>query len=99
MGEHDVRLTVLLSFQRALLGNVPPSLRGLTVGWDQDTVRAIAYFDGIISDRDRESMSLVEAEVCADLDPIYTLRFDLIQLDAPEPLTPLKAWVFLRRED
>lgn len=96
---HDtLRTTVLLSFQRALLGNVHHSLRGITVTWDHGTIYGIAYIDGPVTDEVRDAISLVETEVLADFPPEYEVKIDVIRLDAPSPLTSLKEWVYLRME-
>jgi hypothetical protein len=48
----------LLSVQRALSGEVSPPLRGVTVGWYDYVIQLRSYFDGPISEEDRESMLL-----------------------------------------
>ncbi len=66
MGKLEFRQCVLLSVQRALLGEVPPALRGVTLGWDDSLIYLRCYFDGPISEEDHESMELVATEVMAD---------------------------------
>jgi len=92
------RTSVLLGFQRALLGNVPPSLRGLTAEWDAVSIRGIAYFDGPVSQVDQDCIGDIEAEVLADLAPGRTIRLEVQRLDAPGRMPCLKVWVYRRRE-
>ncbi|HEX8201392.1 MAG TPA: hypothetical protein VF590_12970 [Isosphaeraceae bacterium] len=96
----DRRIQVLLSVNRALLGEVPPSLRGVTVAWDEHSIEVVAYFDGEIAVEDRESMECVLTEVIADFspDPEAQYRLDCLRRDAPARMEPLRAWVYLRRE-
>jgi hypothetical protein len=94
----DIRPRILLSVQRALLGEVFPAMRGVTAGWDDSTVRIVCYIDGPISPMDQERLSVVESEVLADLSDDYQVRLDIIRCDEPANLTPLKAWAYRRRE-
>jgi hypothetical protein len=96
--EIDRRIHVLLSVQRALLGEVPPALRGVTVGWDASSINIVCYFDGEISEEDQASMSCVETEVIADSFPEYDVRLECVRRDAPAKMEDLREWVFLRRE-
>ena len=95
----ELRRSILLTFQVALLGMVMPNLRGITVGWDTDTIRAHFYYDGVIGDSEKESTSDVEAEVIASF-PNYTVFTELLRLDFPQALNTeiLIAWVYLRQE-
>ena len=95
--EDHLRGPVLLSLQRGLLGEIPPALRGVAVDWDARHVRIVGYFDGPISEEDRESMSVVETEVIADF-PDMVVTTDLVRRDAPTPLDWLRAVAYSRRE-
>jgi hypothetical protein len=102
----ELRVRVLLSLQRALLGEVPPALRGVRVGWSPTALEFVAYFDGPIAEVDAESMSVICAEVNADFLPEEPIAdFRCLRCDAPAPLAvptewtfPDVAWVYLRRE-
>ena len=63
------RTLVLLSLQRALLGEVFSSLRAVTVDWSDSMVKFWAYVDGPLAAEDEESLSCVSAEVAADFWP------------------------------
>lgn len=95
----STRIHVILSFIRALLGEVSPVLRGITLGLKGKEVKLICYFDGEIQEDDIDSMNSVEAEMLADL-PEMVIDFALVRLDYPESLSgkELDEWLFLRRE-
>jgi hypothetical protein len=96
----DLSLTasLLLSVQRALLGEVPPALRGVTVAWHDQVILIRSYFDGPITDGDREAMSCATSEVIADFPAPWTIEDDVVRCDAPEPLECLAAWAYHRQE-
>jgi hypothetical protein len=81
-----------------MLGEVSPALRGVTVGWHDNTIQVRAYFDGPISEEDRESMSCVGTEMIADFSEPWTIDDEVVRRDAPEPMECLEAWAYLRRE-
>lgn len=97
--DRELRRRVLLTFQVALLGMVTPSLRGVTVRWDQRRILAHCLFDGPTGEEEREACSDIEAEVMASF-PDCEVEVLARRLDAPEDLTPelLDAWVYRRRE-
>jgi hypothetical protein len=94
-----LRNKVLLSLQRALLGEVSAFLRGVTCSWDNNQIRILCLFDGEISDDDQESMDCIETEVMADFSDI-TVSLKSIRLDYPELLNSqtLTDWVYRRKE-
>ena len=102
MKQIELRRTVLLSLQTALLGEVPPNLRGVTCDWDASTSALVirCIFDGKILEEDRESMECVETEVIADFPEDYQVRLECIRRDAPQLLQTdmLLEWVYQRRE-
>jgi len=81
--EVDKRSLVLLSVHRALLGEVSSRLRALRVSYDHTNIRIEAFFDGNITEDDRESMLEVEAEVHADFHEYLGVTCDVARLDAP----------------
>lgn len=96
----DRRTSVLLSVQRALLGEVRPPLRCVTVGWDTDSIHILCVFDGEIAEDDRESMECVLTEVIADFPAAEgdRIHLDCVRRDAPAPLEFLQATVYSRYE-
>jgi len=97
--DNELRWRVLLTFQVALLGMVPPSLRGVTVGWNDRRIVGRCFYDGPIGDREREECSDIEAEVMASF-PEYDVEVVAERLDASQDLNPelLNAWVYRRKE-
>jgi hypothetical protein len=89
---------VLFSLQRALLGEVFPALRAVTVEWSDAAVNFIAYVDGSIRDEDAESLSCVAAEVAADFVSGVAVDYDMVRADWPTPIMDTRVHVFLRRE-
>lgn len=94
----EIRNSVILSVQRALLGEVSPALRGVTVGWDEKTITILCYYDGRISTEDREAMSCVETEVMADF-PEFEIRLFPLSWNIRKPMKSLDAWVYRRSEN
>ena len=92
------RTAVLLSLQRALLGSISPSLRGVTVGFDPGRARVICYFHGEISEDDAEVMEDAQTMMLADLWPDQEVEFKLVRCDEPLEMNRLDDWVFRRRE-
>ncbi len=98
--DHSLRTRILLSAQRALLGEVPPSLRMVALDWDEKRIHLQCYFDGPVSEEDRESMESVTTEMIADFFPGLNVELRIIRLDAPSRMEqPARAVAYLRRED
>jgi hypothetical protein len=94
----EMRPQVLLSVQRALLGEVFPSLRGVALGWDDRRIGIVCYIDGPISTSDQDRLASVETEVQADFSEAYEIELEIVRCDAPAKMAPLQAWAYLRRE-
>ena len=93
------RALVLLSLQRAMLGEVFPALRAVTVEWSQVSVKFIAYIDGPLTDKDAESLSCISAEVAADFWSGVDVDHEFVRLDFPEKINDARTRVFHRREE
>lgn len=95
----QLRRELLLIAQVALLGEVPISLRGVTLGWSETEIRVRAVFHGELHEDDRESMECVASEIIASF-PRHTIEVEIVRLDAPARLNDLllTAWVFVRKE-
>lgn len=87
-----------LSLQRALLGEVSPQLRAVVFSIIDRTIDVRFYFDGVISENDKESASCVETEILADYDPEDSVTVRCIRLDFPDPINDGGTWVYQRRE-
>jgi hypothetical protein len=87
------------SVQRALLGEVSSTLRGVSLIREGDGLEKIRFYvDGPITAEDRESASGVAAEVAADLPPPGRVEERIERVDAPAPLPPDAVWAYRRRE-
>lgn len=92
------RSLVLLSLQRAMLGEVFPSLRAITVEWSDTVVKFFAYIDGPLADEDAESLSCISAEVAADFWPGVEIDYETVEIDFPKKIVDTRTRIFHRRE-
>lgn len=93
------RTFVLLSLQRALLGEVFPALRAVTVEWSPSAVKFFAYVDGRVTEEDAESVSCVATSVAADLWSGVDFDYEIVRVDARHRIEDTRAYVYSRRED
>jgi hypothetical protein len=99
MGTQTDRVSLVMSANRALLGEVSCSMRSVLIKSDAKAIYVKAMFDGPVSDDDRESISLVGTHVAADFDG-FRVFDDCVRIDRPEAIPPDISWtlVFLRKE-
>ena len=79
----DMRVCVLLSGQRALLGHIGITVRAITCRWTQNEIYVRVVFDRGISDDDAETISEAETEVIADFPATIAVDFKLERCDYP----------------
>ena len=91
-----IRIKILLSLQKALLGEVTPELKGVTIGWTNSTITGIFYYDCIISDDILEIVEEIETLVMADF-PDHHVDFRILEHQDELP-DGLNEWVYLRAE-
>lgn len=100
MTERSVeRALVLLSLQRAMLGEVFPALRAVTVEWSYAAVKFFVYVDGPLTEEDAESVSCIAAGVAADFWSGVELDYEMVRLDFPARIDDVRTRVFHRREE
>lgn len=94
-----LRAEVLLSLQRALLGEISSQLRGVTCEWDEEDILIEAFFDGEIETSDQDSLECVGSEVAADF-PEHRVEVLSTRIDSPSPVNQKSrtAWVYRRKE-
>jgi hypothetical protein len=92
------REQVALILQVALLGEVSPALRGVAFRVGDREVQVEFYYDGSVSEEDRESASCVVTEVIAALPEDFSVSEEIVQFDAPARLPTVEAWAYRRRE-
>jgi len=68
------------------------------VSYDEANIRIEAFFDGKITEDERESMSEVEAEVLADFDESVRVTSEMVRLDAPALIPQDGLWIYRRKE-
>ena len=83
MTSTEMRVRVLLSVQRALLGHIGIAVRTIGCRWTKDEILVRTVFDGEINDDDAEAMSEAETEVIADFPSQVEVSFNLERRDYP----------------
>jgi hypothetical protein len=96
--QRKIRVTLLLGAQRALWGNVPTTLRSVSVSAAESVIHFRCYFDAGASDNDRELLSDAAGELLADFRSPWHISEEFIELAAPAPMAHLEHLVFLRHE-
>jgi len=87
------------SVVRALLGEIPFSLRKFTFEDKNSTIIIRAYFDGEISEDDEESMQCVGTEIIADFHHTHKIRVETIRYDVPLPLNNVPGIAVYQRKE
>lgn len=94
---NDKIVNLLLATQRALLSEVVPSLRGVAVDWDDNTILVYFYNDGEISDELWNDYSCIGTEIVSSFSTAH-ISEKIIQLDYPSKLPKHEYWAFRRKE-
>lgn len=87
-----------MSLQRAMVGEVFPALRAVTVEYTSTTAHFYAYIDGSLQPEDRESISCICTEMIADFPASVTIEFHTIETFDAVPVRDPRLFVFARRE-
>jgi predicted anti-sigma-YlaC factor YlaD len=100
MNQVPLRVSFLLSVQRALWERVSPGLRGVAVTVSSTAVSGRMIFDHVPTDDDVEDCSLVETHIIADMMPEITVTLAPVGIEPPAPrdLFSGEEWVYLRKE-
>lgn len=100
MSETFDRPMLLLSLQRALLGEVHAELRQASIEADTvaEIVRLRFEYDGHPSDEARESCSCAAVEVIADFPETWQLDEQHLAVPTPAPLESLAHVAYLRAD-
>ena len=93
----DKFIDLLIASQRALLNEVVPSLRGVAVDWDNNTIVMYFYNDGEISDELWNDYSCIGTEVVSNFSDAH-ISEKIIRLDYPSKLPDHRFWVYRRKE-
>lgn len=100
----ELRISVLLSVQRALVGEITKEMRAISVEWSAERIQVWVYVDGPI---DKEAQEEFDASVMTQIvsdfpdvgkgDP--AANFVFVQCDAPQRLDYRGWWVYARKEE
>lgn len=90
----DIRLSAL----KALLGNVPSSLRALSAEVSGNVVKLRSIFDETATEDHIELLSIVGAEIIADYPAEFVLEEDFWKLSGPTQMEHLSELIFHRHE-
>lgn len=82
MKANELRVSVLLSMQIALLGCIGHGVRKILCQWNDKEIRARAIFDGEIREEDAEAMLEAETEIMANF-PNHNVSITCERCDAP----------------
>ena len=95
----ELRVRLLLSIQRALLGEVTPNIRAVTAAIDDNTITLRWIIDGAIADDLESDLSKAGAEVGADFDS-HQIAQEFLRCDGPLPMDEfqLEQLAYLRKE-
>ena len=99
MNQIELRTSVLLSIQAALLGEITPNIRGITCAWSESTITIHCLFENEITEEDEDSMDCVATDIIANFTE-HTIDLQCITVNMSESLAQhgLSAWVYMRKE-
>lgn len=93
-----LRVNLLLSAQRALLGQIPPSLRAVSVDVDSRKVYFRCVFDGEPEEDEWELLSCAASKIIADFSDPFVIVEEYWRTPRPERMEHLRHLVYLRHE-
>jgi hypothetical protein len=88
-----------LSAQRALLGNIPTSLRCVSVEYNSTEITCSFVFDGIPSSDDKELLSHAATLIIADYPETYTINEVYLSIPYLQNMPYLRNIVFMHYEN
>jgi hypothetical protein len=81
MTDQNPAILLRLSIQRALLDEVTDQLWSVTCGLSEKSITIRAYFSGVVTDEERETIQAVGAEVIADFPEGYMIEEHCLSVD------------------
>lgn len=93
----DTRVNVLLTMQRALLGEIFPRLEKVDVTWEPGKILMTFFVTSPLDDTDRDTVTSIEAEMCADW-PDEDIESEIVVNDVRPSRRGMEC-VFSRRPD
>jgi len=98
MDAFNPAVTLKLSIQCALLGEVTDRLVAVTCGIKDRVVSVRAYVKGPVQEDDVETLSCIAGEVIADFPDGYMIEETCMSADDGEPAM-LDFWAFIRKRE
>lgn len=77
--------SIILSFNRALLGEVTENLRAIICDWNDSQINMRCYFATKANDLDIDSMECAATEIIADF-PLHSIDVEHLTLDLSQPV-------------
>jgi hypothetical protein len=93
------RNSFIVSSHRALIGTIPKTLRGLTVGEEYNTLYWRAFFDDQPTEKEKNILSLALNRITADFPSIQHIKEEYIFIPSSFRIDALDYWIFLRWEE
>jgi hypothetical protein len=89
--ESTLRTKVLLSVQRALIGEIHSSMRGISVEWADDFIRLHLYIGGeidqeVMSDFDGSAIGQIQGDFPSSKEGGPRVDYVVVQCDYPQKL-------------
>ena len=99
--QQDLRGIALVKpyIMTALLGEIIPSLRAVTVDVKENKIIITSYYDGIISEDLIEDVSCMETEVMAAFFPEYQIEWKAVRCDFPTKIELNDAYYVMKRKE
>lgn len=99
-GVYNLRTVILMSLQRALLGEVSANLRSVKVDWDEnkEKIDIFFYFDKEVTEDNRLSASCVAAEFSGDFGENTQIVEHCLHVDSPHKTSAHVAVAYERKE-
>ena len=95
--EEDRKL--ILSGVNALIGEITPPLRSVSIEVSNKTIRWKCVFDSDATEDDFELLSAAATEVIADFPKEYGLEEIIVVVPSPQQTEPLKNVIYHRHEN
>lgn len=88
---------LLLSARMALIGEVPPNLRGVAIESNRDNIIIYFYNNGTMTDEEKNDYRCIGTEIIADFNS-GMIDERIIQLDYPIQIPSHRYWAYRRKE-
>jgi hypothetical protein len=94
----DLFRNVLLSAQRAILGEIYAEIRAIAVGFDSKKLTIICYLDRMPIEDDYENLSNISGQILADIDFETVEEKCVFSKDLLSELDSLDSFIYARKE-